>query len=69
MASVSMNTANSRHETGQFRNVKACEPRSLKAGDVCARPLTSLARDLALDPAWFPIVRILAGYVLSNLDH
>jgi hypothetical protein len=49
--------------------VKACELRSLKAGDVCARPLTSLARDLALDPPWFPIVRILAGYVLSNLDH
>jgi hypothetical protein len=63
MASVSMNTANSRDDTGQFRNVKACELRSLKAVDVFAPLLTSLARSLALAPPWFPIVRILAGYV------
>jgi hypothetical protein len=36
MASVSMNTANSRHDTGQFRSVKAREPWGLEAVDVFA---------------------------------
>jgi hypothetical protein len=59
-----MNTANSRHDTGQFRSVKARDPGGLEAVDVFAPPLTSLARSLVLDPPWFPIVRILAGYLL-----
>jgi len=61
-----MNTANSRHDTGQFRSVKAREARGLEAVDVFAPPLTSLARSLVLDPPWFPIVRILAGYLLFS---
>jgi hypothetical protein len=66
MASVSMNTANSRHDTGQFRSVKACELRRLKDVGVFSRLLASLARTLALAPSWFPIVRILADYVLFS---
>jgi hypothetical protein len=66
MASVSMNTANSRHDTGQFRNVRAREPPGLEAVGVFARPSTSLARSLVPAPPWFPIVRILAGYVLFS---
>ncbi len=61
-----MNTANSRHDTGQFRKEKACELRRLKAVDVFARPLTSLARSLVLAPPWFPIGRILACYALFS---
>jgi hypothetical protein len=59
-----MNTANSRHDTGQLRNVNTRELRRLRAVGVFARPSISLARSLVLAPAWFPIVRILAGYVL-----
>jgi hypothetical protein len=66
MASVSMNTANKRHDTGQFRSVKACELRRLKNVDVFSGLLVSLARSLALAPSWFPIFRILAGYVLFS---
>jgi hypothetical protein len=61
-----MNTANSRHDTGQFRSVKTRERRGLAGVDVLAPPLTSLGRSLVLAPPWFPIVRILAGYVLFS---
>jgi len=61
-----MNTANRRHDTGQFRNMKACELRRLKPVDVFALLLTFLARSLALTPPWLPIVHILAGYTLFS---
>jgi hypothetical protein len=61
-----MITANKRHDTGQFRKVKACELRRLKSVDVFACPATSLARSLALTPPWFPIARILACYALVS---
>jgi hypothetical protein len=60
-----MITANSRHDTGQLRKVKACELSSLKSVDVFAGRLAAAASSpggLALVPPWFPIVRILACY-------
>src|SRR5689334_24782899 len=61
-----MITANSRHDTGQFRRVKACELSRWKSVDVFARSVSSLARSLALAPPWLPIVHILADYAQSK---
>src|SRR5690349_7691316 len=66
-ARVSMITANSRHDTGQFRRLKACELRRWKSVDVLARSFPSLARNLALAPPWLPIVHILADYAQSEI--
>jgi hypothetical protein len=64
-----MNTANKRHDTGQFRNVKACELRRLKDVDVFSRLLASLARSLALVPSWFPsFASSLATYSFRAFD-
>src|SRR5262249_28851100 len=56
----------SRHDTGQFRRVKACELSGWKSVDACACSLSSPAWSLAEAPPWLPIVHILADYALPS---